>query len=92
MKLTYCFLSRLKELAGDWHEFESKALRRENERKDKEARRAVKMEEQERDKAEKAKRRASAAVPDADEQRDVKRAKQETANEEGSAQEIQLSA
>lgn len=26
---------------GDWHEFESKALRRENERKEKEARRAA---------------------------------------------------
>ena len=32
--------TRLKDLEGDWHEFESKALRRENERRDKEARRA----------------------------------------------------
>ncbi|MCJ1310734.1 kinase subunit of RNA polymerase II carboxy-terminal domain kinase I [Agyrium rufum] len=32
-------------LQGDWHEFESKALRRENERKDKEARRQVRIEE-----------------------------------------------
>ena len=30
---------RLATLEGDWHEFESKALRKENERKDKEARR-----------------------------------------------------
>lgn len=33
---------RLAQLEGDWHEFESKALRKENERKDKEARRAHK--------------------------------------------------
>lgn len=46
----------LKDLEGDWHEFESKALRKENERKNQEARRAVRMEEHER---EKAKRRAS---------------------------------
>jgi CTD kinase subunit alpha len=32
----------LVELEGDWHEFESKALRKENERKDKEARRQAK--------------------------------------------------
>lgn len=32
---------RLQNLEGDWHEFESKALRKENERKDKEAKRAV---------------------------------------------------
>ena len=37
-------------LQGDWHEFESKALRRENERKDKEARRAAKIEEHNREK------------------------------------------
>jgi len=30
---------RLAELAGDWHEFESKALRKENEKKEKERRR-----------------------------------------------------
>ena len=52
----YC---RLKDLEGDWHEFESKALRRENERKDKEARRAVRQEEHQR---EKEKRRASGSV------------------------------
>lgn len=32
-------IDRLAQLEGDWHEFESKALRKENERKDKEARR-----------------------------------------------------
>ncbi|KAL1865995.1 hypothetical protein VTK73DRAFT_4937 [Phialemonium thermophilum] len=31
----------LRDLDGDWHEFESKALRRENERKEKEAKRAM---------------------------------------------------
>jgi CTD kinase subunit alpha len=31
-------------LEGDWHEFESKALRKENERKDKEARRQAQKE------------------------------------------------
>ena len=50
---------RLKDLEGDWHEFESKALRKENERKNQEARRAVRMEEHER---EKAKRRASGSA------------------------------
>lgn len=34
-------LNRLATLDGDWHEFESKALRRENDRKEKEARRAA---------------------------------------------------
>jgi CTD kinase subunit alpha len=34
-------LYRLQNLDGDWHEFESKALKRENERKEKEARRAA---------------------------------------------------
>jgi CTD kinase subunit alpha len=58
---------RLKELHGDWHEFESKALRRENERKDKEARRAAKDEHE----REKAKRRASSTAGGAD--RDAKR-------------------
>lgn len=33
---------RLSNIGGDWHEFESKALRKENERKDREARRAAK--------------------------------------------------
>ncbi|PSN74454.1 Pkinase-domain-containing protein, partial [Corynespora cassiicola Philippines] len=35
----------LKDLQGDWHEFESKALRKEKERQDKEARRAARAEE-----------------------------------------------
>lgn len=47
---------RLKDLEGDWHEFESKALRKENERKNQEARRAVRMEEHQK---EKEKRKAS---------------------------------
>ncbi len=34
-------MSRLKNLDGDWHEFESKALRRENERREREAARHV---------------------------------------------------
>ncbi|KAL8795371.1 MAG: hypothetical protein Q9195_002112 [Heterodermia aff. obscurata] len=46
----------LKDLHGDWHEFESKALRKENERKAQDARRAVRMEEHQK---EKEKRRAS---------------------------------
>ncbi len=41
---------RLKDLEGDWHEFESKALRKENERKSQEARRAVRQEEKEKEK------------------------------------------
>lgn len=41
---------RLKDLEGDWHEFESKALRKENERKNQEARRAVRQEEKEKEK------------------------------------------
>ncbi|KAL8943334.1 MAG: hypothetical protein Q9211_001029 [Gyalolechia sp. 1 TL-2023] len=47
----------LKDLEGDWHEFESKALRKENERKSQEARRAARNEEHQK---EKEKRRASA--------------------------------
>ncbi|KAL8698137.1 MAG: hypothetical protein Q9224_001989 [Gallowayella concinna] len=47
----------LKDLQGDWHEFESKALRKENERKNQEARRAARNEEHQK---EKEKRRASA--------------------------------
>ena len=52
---------RLKDLEGDWHEFESKALRKENERKNQEARRAVRLEEKEKEK-EKEKRRASGSA------------------------------
>ena len=51
--------NRLKDLHGDWHEFESKALRKENERKSQEARRAARNEEHEK---EKAKRRASGSL------------------------------
>ncbi|KAL8726039.1 MAG: hypothetical protein Q9166_006984 [cf. Caloplaca sp. 2 TL-2023] len=47
----------LKDLQGDWHEFESKALRKENERKNQEARRAARNEEHQKGKE---KRRASA--------------------------------
>ena len=61
-------LSRLKDLAGDWHEFESKALRKENERKSQEARRAARNEEHEK---EKAKRRASGTA--AEREREAKR-------------------
>ncbi|KAH7310319.1 hypothetical protein BKA65DRAFT_165581 [Rhexocercosporidium sp. MPI-PUGE-AT-0058] len=44
-------------LEGDWHEFESKALRKENERKDKEARRTAQKEKEAAAKAEKEKKR-----------------------------------
>ncbi|KAI9822551.1 MAG: kinase subunit of RNA polymerase II carboxy-terminal domain kinase I [Pycnora praestabilis] len=53
--------SELKYLEGDWHEFESKALRKENERRDKEARRANREELHQKEK-EKEKRRASVNV------------------------------
>lgn len=59
---------RLKDLEGDWHEFESKALRKENERKNQEARRAVRMEEHQK---EKEKRKASGSVVTAE--RETKR-------------------
>ena len=59
---------RLKGLEGDWHEFESKALRKENERKNQEARRAVRAEEHQK---EKEKRRASGGAATAE--RDSKR-------------------
>ncbi|KAG8529788.1 uncharacterized protein KY384_005269 [Bacidia gigantensis] len=58
----------LKDLQGDWHEFESKALRKENERKHQEAKRAARNEEHER---ERAKRRASGGA--ADREREPKR-------------------
>ena len=58
----------LKELEGDWHEFESKALRKEKEKQDKEARRAAREET----KKDEGKRRADAATG---EERDAKRAK-----------------
>ncbi|RDL36420.1 uncharacterized protein BP5553_05772 [Venustampulla echinocandica] len=49
-------VTELAKLEGDWHEFESKALRKENERKDKEARRQSQKESSL--KAEKEKKRA----------------------------------
>jgi CTD kinase subunit alpha len=58
----------LKELEGDWHEFESKALRKEKEKQDKEARRAAREET----KKDEGKRRAEVAASD---EREVKRAK-----------------
>jgi CTD kinase subunit alpha len=57
----------LKELEGDWHEFESKALRKEKERADKEARRAAREE----GKKDEGKRRADGT----DSERDAKRVK-----------------
>ncbi|CAO2647154.1 Nn.00g080760.m01.CDS01 [Neocucurbitaria sp. VM-36] len=59
----------LKELEGDWHEFESKALRKEKEKQDKETRRAAREETAKKDEG---KRRAEAAVG---EEREAKRAK-----------------
>jgi CTD kinase subunit alpha len=58
----------LKELEGDWHEFESKALRKEKEKQDKEARRAAREET----KKDEGKRRAEASAGD---EREPKRAK-----------------
>jgi CTD kinase subunit alpha len=46
--LTFC--DRLANIGGDWHEFESKALRKENERRDREARKAAKDGSREKDK------------------------------------------
>ncbi|CAM1508285.1 Fc.00g051330.m01.CDS01 [Cosmosporella sp. VM-42] len=54
----------LSSIDGDWHEFESKALRKENERKDREARRAAKDSTRDKDK-----KRANDDQP----QRDAKR-------------------
>lgn len=56
----------LKELQGDWHEFESKALRKEKEKQDKEARRAAREGE---------KRRAE--PPGTGEEREAKRVRSE---------------
>jgi CTD kinase subunit alpha len=61
----------LKELEGDWHEFESKALRKEKEKQDKEARR-VAREEKDTARKDEGKRRAEA---NAGEEREAKRAK-----------------
>ncbi|KAF1847727.1 Pkinase-domain-containing protein [Cucurbitaria berberidis CBS 394.84] len=59
----------LKELEGDWHEFESKALRKEKEKHDKETRRAAREETAKKDEG---KRRADASLG---EERETKRAK-----------------
>ncbi|KAF2113575.1 kinase-like domain-containing protein [Lophiotrema nucula] len=59
----------LKELEGDWHEFESKALRKEKEKQDKEARRLAREESQRKDGE---KRRAESA---AESEREPKRVK-----------------
>lgn len=40
--------TRLAAIDGDWHEFESKALRKENERRDREARKSAKEKEKKR--------------------------------------------
>ncbi|KAI1669483.1 Serine/threonine-protein kinase bur1 [Pyrenophora tritici-repentis] len=61
----------LKELEGDWHEFESKALRKEKDKQEHEARR-VAREEKDLARKDEGKRRAEAA---AGEERDAKRAK-----------------
>jgi CTD kinase subunit alpha len=58
----------LKELEGDWHEFESKALRKEKEKQDKEARRAAREET----KKDEGKRRAETSIGD---EREPKRAR-----------------
>ncbi|KAL5115597.1 serine/threonine protein kinase, CMGC, CDC2/CDK subfamily [Pleosporales sp. CAS-2024a] len=58
----------LKELEGDWHEFESKALRKEKEKQDKEARRAAREET----KKDEGKRRAETVMG---EEREPKRVK-----------------
>ncbi|CAA9963019.1 Serine/threonine-protein kinase bur1 [Pyrenophora teres f. maculata] len=61
----------LKELEGDWHEFESKALRKEKDKQEHEARR-VAREEKDLARKDEGKRRADAT---AGEERDAKRAK-----------------
>lgn len=62
----------LKELEGDWHEFESKALRKEKEKQDKEARRVAREET----KKDEGKRRADVSTG---EERDTKRVKSDDA-------------
>jgi len=60
----------LQALEGDWHEFESKALRKENEKKEKEARRAQQKDSAARDKE---KKRSVDVTADAGRERDPKR-------------------
>ncbi|RFU35251.1 hypothetical protein B7463_g1082, partial [Scytalidium lignicola] len=62
----------LQALEGDWHEFESKALRKENERKDKEARKQAQREAAAKDK-EKERERKRAVDGDPSEDRNAKR-------------------
>ncbi|KAI9777441.1 MAG: kinase subunit of RNA polymerase II carboxy-terminal domain kinase I [Geoglossum umbratile] len=59
----------LRDLEGDWHEFESKALRKENERRDKEAKKEIQRKEQQKEK-EREKRRTSMSISA---ERDAKR-------------------
>ncbi|EHK99484.1 putative CTD kinase subunit alpha [Glarea lozoyensis 74030] len=59
----------LASLEGDWHEFESKALRKENERKDKEAKQAARKEAAEKEKEKKRAPEASGTTQPADFQR-----------------------
>lgn len=65
----------LKALEGDWHEFESKALRKQNEKNEREARRLAKEREVQQQQQQDAKRRADDTPTEAD-QRDAKRARQ----------------
>ena len=58
----------LANIGGDWHEFESKALRKENERRDREARKATKDSSAPRDAKDKKR-----AMESSDPQRDAKR-------------------
>lgn len=66
----------LEKLQGDWHEFESKALRKEKERMDKEARRAAREDERRRA-GEGEKRRAGESGVADTEGRETKRVKQQ---------------
>ena len=83
MVLTYLF-HRLQDIQGDWHEFESKALRKENERKDKEARHKQRQEEYERDKAKRKAASIAGAVVDKD--RDSKRIRPNSSHEQNLAE------
>ncbi|KAF2703447.1 Pkinase-domain-containing protein, partial [Pleomassaria siparia CBS 279.74] len=69
--------SALKELEGDWHEFESKALRKEKEKHEKEARRVAREETSRKDGE---KRRAETA---AEPERDSKRARSDAGDKSG---------
>lgn len=68
--------NRLAKLEGDWHEFESKALRKENERKDKEARRQAQKDASlrtEKEKATMAEKKRGPEGEGAEPQREAKR-------------------